>query len=637
MKTYSVPAVLLLLASIATASAFDADEFWREPTNLAFDVAVLGQEQDSNICWQAMVYTSEFYKDQPMRIFAWYAWPKAEGRHPAVISIHGAGGGADLPRAQAFARAGYCCLSYDWNAWREGGQKWKPGTPLPAASNTVYCGLWYDEWTQQMCYPGPDGDWKWCTLYRSLMAARRGLTWMSLRPEVDPERLAAEGHSWGGFQAQTLAGIEPRLKAVAASASAGAWASRYRAGLEGHTRGLKPEQAAAFFERYDPASFANRIRAPLLIRLATADFFASVDTLPDYWDRIAGPKSLELLPAGNHTFWDVETRVAWFDHWLRGGPAFPAVDHVELARERAQGWCVEAAATGPAPIEKAMVCWTTSTNAAWNRRGWAYRPLTRAPDNRWRGAFAPVATGGPLRCFVSVRDANGRVASSLPVVRDLPAAGVVPPPVQHTNFVIAAARKSPLAAPTEWRRARPVEPLAAGPELVGLRSARLETLWDAQALYVRVRILEPTPWTEPPPGGEGDAVSLRISPWPDDTAGGVTAPVFRVTWSPSTNGTLRTQAFRGLNGSAPVADPGRIASSVDIEPGQSATLTVGIPWTVMYDQAVAIPGQALDFRATLAFGDYLTGERIGTIELNRHNPGDPHSPPKSRVMLEAER
>ncbi len=617
--------VLMLASGGGPAAAAGSNEFWTAPAELPFDVSVLDQRQESNICWQAMVYTSEIYREQPMRIFAFYAWPRAAGRHPAVISIHGGGGGADLARAQEFARAGYACLAYDWNAWRESNPKWKAGDPLPAGSNTVYCGLWYDGWVEHFCYPGPDGDWKWNTLYRSLTAARRGLTWMSQRPEVDPERLLAEGHSWGGFQAQTLAGLDPRLKAVVASASAGAWESRYRAGREDHTRGLRPEQAAEFFARYDPASFADRIQAPILIRLATADFFASVDNLAEYWDRITAPKALELLPAGNHTFWDVATRVAWFDAWVRDGPAFPTLDTVSARPDRGGAWTVTATAGGPLPITRAQVAWTTSTNAWWNRRGWTAQPLTRRDDGAWGGAFTPVATGGSLRWFVSVRDERGRVVSSLPSVQPLPAtrARTPPPaPVRQADFRVAANHGGPPAG-RDWRRAARVGPVATGPETVGLQSFELQALWDPQALHVRVAVRDATPWEAAGPGGS-DGVQMRIADAQGTNA--VARPGrpggLRLSWRPGANGTIMARAeWQPAAGGTP-APCTAVAAAVVRDDAHGYVLTVAVPWAAIAPDFAPAAGRALDLRASVVFGDALVDECIATLELNRYDSND---------------
>mgnify|MGYP003730069657 FL=1 len=589
---------------------------------MPFDDVVLEQGEDDRTRWQGMVFTSEIYRDQPMRVFAWYAWPKKEGKFPAVVSIHGAGGGADLPRAKAFAAAGYACLSYDWNAWRQANPGWKPGDPLPASSNTVYCGLWYDGWVEHFCYPGPDGDWKWNTVYRSIMAGRRALTWLSLRPEVDPDKLLVEGHSWGGFQCQLLSGLDPRVKAAVASASAGAWSNRYALGQEDHTRGLKPDQAEAFFERFDPATVAHRIRCPILIRLAAADFFASVDDLVLYWEKIPGPKRLEILPAANHTFWDVETRVAWFDAWMRNGPQFPSVESVEIV-PAGKGAVRVKATTGSAqiPIVAAAVAWTTSTSSVWKYRCWCAAPLSYDQQAaKWIGSFCPVMTGGPLRFFVSVRDGNGRVASSAPRTAMLETAGIsCPAPVLDADVSASETKGMPSlkSGAREWRKAHAAGPIANAPELVGLQSLETRSLWDERNLYLKIDVCDTTPWQtvrQGCPRSQGDWIGVRIASKGARGGADERGDFLEAKWFPVTNADVFAEAGSG---------PKRLESEQPVLPKpcveiqkNGVSLVAEIPWALL-SGFVPAKGAELDFQLTVSFGDVLTDERIGIIEMNK--------------------
>ena len=396
----------------------DLAEFWALPTNVLFNTSYLSRGEEDGIRWQGVMYTSEMYRGQPMRIFGWYAIPKGTGPFPAVVSLHGAGGDADLKRAKEFARAGYACLSIDWNTFNEAGPKWTDGDPLPACDKTVFCGIWYQDWQGHFCMPGPDGDWKWCALYRAATAARRGISWLYTRPEIDTGRMAIEGHSFGGFLTQLVAGLDGRVKAAVSSAASGSWKSRVDAGAEGFVAEgrLTREQAYGFLKRYDPANNATNIVAPILIRLAAADFFGSYETLAEYWDSIPSEKSLELAPGNDHgLFNDVASRIAWFDHVFNGAPAFPSIDSWKVSPALFGGkWRASLHAVGGRPVTRAEVCWSTSTNEVWKDREWCSAPLEDKGDGRFEGDFTPLPTGAPLRCFVTVSDDADRAASVLP-------------------------------------------------------------------------------------------------------------------------------------------------------------------------------------------------------------------------------
>lgn len=614
-------AVMAILCSLCLlAQAFNAEEFWREPTKLPFNVVVLEKGVDAGVVWQAMVYTSEIRNGEPMRIFAYYARPAAKGKYPGVVDIHGGGGGASLDGAKAFAKAGYACLSYDWNTTQDPKINWKPGEPLPAKKYTVFGNIRYDDYGGSFVQLGADG--KDSVLYRSVIAARRGLTWLSQQREVDAKKLVIEGHSWGGFTTQLVAGIDPRVKAAVSSAAAGAWAGRYQLGLEGHVKSHTPWNFFQWSRRYDPAAFADGMTAPILIRLATTDFFGSIDTLADYWPTIPGEKSLELLPASNHTFGDVETRVAWFDHWLKGGPAFPTITAVELTPGDAGKWVVRVQATGPAAMTKATVSWTTSPGA-WNAREWGQLAL-KQNGAAWETEFSPVNAGGPLRVFVSVRDANGRVVSSMPIIRPLPKpTAQLPTNLTESNVAIVRSAASPITTPTEWKRARTVGPMANGPEVLGNKSADMNVLWDADALYLRLRVDDSSPWALRPANANNwwDADSIQLRLRTDEKANEKltpTAQVIHLGWYPDATapGGVRVDAVRGADFKGPVNDISPVTTTVELQDGAGYTLITRIPWVFIDPAFDPRAGRILRFALLVNYGDYLISERSGGIDFN---------------------
>ncbi|HVF09970.1 MAG TPA: alpha/beta fold hydrolase, partial [Abditibacteriaceae bacterium] len=641
---------LAVLIIAAPSPAFDAREFWREPVGLPFNLTVLKGGVDGAVMWHAIVYTSEIYRDEPMRIFAYYARPRAAGKYPAVVSIHGGGGGADLSRAIAFAKAGYACLSFDWNTFGDPQAALPPRGVLPSKPYTVYGSLHYDEsgrtwdeWGRQFFQPHP--DWKGPILYRAVMAGRRALTWLSGRSEVDGQRLAVEGHSWGGFLTQLLTGLDSRVKAAVSTAAAGAWSSRYREGLAMHLQELSPADMAEWTLRYDPAFYAKDIKAPILIGLATADFFGSVDTLAEYWPSITAPKSLALSPGNNHgAFGDMATRVAWFNHWLKNGPAFPAVKEVTLSSVGLNEWQVRVRGGNAARINKGSVAWTTA-RGAWNRRAWGQRPLIRSAKDgaSWSATFKPVQAGGPLRVFVSLRDANGRIASSLPIVQPLPAPqGSLPMPLANATLPIARTTISPLEAPHAWEQAYSLGPLASGPEALGEQSAHLDALWDDEALYLRVRVDDPTAWLPSPTGAlwwQHDSVHVRLRT--ETQAGEAAVPdaaqhVFYLAWFPDPRSrAVRFSAVRGRGYKEAVADVSPMTGSVKVLPGAGYVLISRVPWAFIDKSFVPRPRRTIRFALQIVNGDVLTDEGAGGVDFNRgSDPGNPDAWGLARLVGE---
>ena len=645
--------------------AFDAAAFWQEP-NVPFDItniqnghesnnAAGGRWNDSNrraarqnatVEWRSFIFTSEIYQGAPMRIYAIYARPTSPGPHPAIVSLHGGIDRAQLARALAFAHAGYACIAFDWlppNAKNLSG---------PAPSRTVYAKLNYEDWGQMFSDIGPDG--KAPVIYRAIIAARRALTWLSQQKEVDATRLGVEGHSWGGYLVQLLAGVEPRLKAVVSSAAAGSWQRRYNestrrpapkgtlpplvetsiadggvadvyftgerdAIVDGHRFGdLSPKEMTAWAQRYDPATFAVQIRAPILVRLGASDFFASPDGLADYWPKIREPKALQLFPAGNHAFGDVETRVLWFGYWFKQAPQEedtpkPAISNWKLIPGANGSWTVSV------PLDNAVtgqVAWTTTPGPSVVRQ-WAQRPLgkIKGPNGEsWTATFTPQQGAGALRVFVSLKNAAGFVWSTLPQVhepkvREAKTKGALPSSAQAVKegaLSVAHTTVSPLDNTLMWNKARELGPIALSPEMTSERSANLQALWDENALYLRAQIADSTPWQtvrDPSTWWNSDSLHLRLATGDKQTSQVVHLVAFN-------NGTTPgLVAFHDPNLRRPDTDLRPIKAHVEVGKN-SYSLQLRLPWRWIDSQFLPRSGQKFRLAFLVNDGDLLVNEAI---------------------------
>ncbi len=104
------------------------------------------------------------------------------GRHPAVVFAHGGGHETDAFLAEATALAGRGFVSV------------LPDIPLTLNGDATTDSAYVTD---------------------AVMAERRAIDLLVARPDVDAKRIAFVGHSWGAELAAILAGVEPRLRAVA--------------------------------------------------------------------------------------------------------------------------------------------------------------------------------------------------------------------------------------------------------------------------------------------------------------------------------------------------------------------------------------------------------------------------------------
>ncbi len=567
-----------------------------------------------------------------MRIYAIYAAPAGIGPHPAVLCLHGGLDRAQLNRVLAFARAGYACLAFDWLPLND--KSTAAQTPL----RTVYGNLDYNDWGRMFSDIGADG--KRSLIYRAIIAARRSITWLGQQKEVDASRIGVEGHSWGGYLAQLLAGVEPRVKAVVTSAAAGSWQRRYNeserrpaplgtlpplvetsvadggvadvyfngerdAIVDGHRFGdLSPKAMAAWTQRYDPASYAANIQAPILVRLGASDFFASIDGLADYYPKIRAPKTLQLLPAGNHTFADTETRVQWFDAWLKNLPQnpYPQVENWKLTPNANNSWTVTV------PDNNAVagqVAWTTTSGPSVVRQ-WAQRPLEKK-DGLWTATFTPPQGGGALRVFVSLQNAAGHIASTLPQVQEAKNARPLSKTTSENQISIVKTAISPLENPIIWSNAREIGPVALSPEMVGERSATLRALWDENALYLQVKVTDSTPWQKVRDAAtwwNSDSFHLRF--WASGSQDFPNA-VHLVVWN---NGAAPgVIAFHDASIRRPDFDLSPVTRQVTIEKS-GYVLNLRLPWNWLDTRLAPRAGGNFRMAFLVNDGDLLTNEPI---------------------------
>lgn len=114
----------------------------------------------------------------------------------------------------------------------------------------------------------PDADADVETLRRSVVLERRAFDLLVARPDVDADRLAFVGHSWGAIRAAVHAGVEKRLAAVC-YAGFGLYASRYALEWGGSQHERRYLDSAS---RFDPSAYLGMPgRRAVLLQFAEYD------------------------------------------------------------------------------------------------------------------------------------------------------------------------------------------------------------------------------------------------------------------------------------------------------------------------------------------------------------------------------
>ena len=236
---------------------------------------------------------------------SWLAVPPGDGPHPLVLWIHGG-------------------PLHSWNAWS---WRWCPWLlvargyavllPDPALSTGYGLEMIRAGW-------GNWGGAPYDDLMRTTDAALQ-------RDDVDADRTAAMGGSFGGYMANWIAGQTDRFRAIVTHASL--WALDQFGPTTDLSWYWQREMTPEMLAKNNPAQFADRITTPMLVIHGDRDYRVPVgEALRLWWDlcsRAKDPATMShrflYFPDENHwvltpnhsTVW-YETVLAFLDQHVRG-------------------------------------------------------------------------------------------------------------------------------------------------------------------------------------------------------------------------------------------------------------------------------------------------------------------------------
>lgn len=345
-----------------------------------------------------IIYTGLNYKGVPKKTFAYYATPGSlSGRPeldknlPAVILVHGGGGTAFIGWVKRWAKMGYAALAMDGRGNRpdgthiaDGFQEEGKGTPIYTITKSVN-----DQWMFQAVAD--------IVLAHNLIRSF---------PEVDSNRTALAGISWGAVLTIITAGIDHRFKAAVPIYGCGFFPTSPMLG-EGLSALPVPDRAS-WLQQYDPAHYVSKATMPLLFLNGTNDPAFFLDSYIKTY-QLARYRQLSLqigLKHGHYTEgmgYEIREPYFFIDHYLKGSSGLPTFTH-----ERAWANGVLQAKIGhDTPIEKAWLHYTKDTTANLLKRTWEKKEIILRGDKLKSGA-PPT---GSVMWYLHVMDTRGLQSS----------------------------------------------------------------------------------------------------------------------------------------------------------------------------------------------------------------------------------
>lgn len=332
----------------------------------------------------SLTYAGEKYQGKDTEVFAFYASPITLGQEvkpgtkfPGVVLIHGGGGTAFADWVHLWAKRGYAAIAMDLNGSRPPEAEFDPKTGM--AIGNGHRGVrtrlpnggpahGHPEKFDCVLTPDTSDDWP----FHAAASVMRAHSLLRSFPEVDAERTAVTGISWGGYTTCLVASLDDRFKAAVPVYGCG-FLHEGESVQKPSIDKLDPEHRALWVKEYDPGSLLTRCHVPILFVNGTNDVHYVLDSYMKSYNVVPGEKHIRIqvkMPHGHPPGWAPQEIGLFIDSKCRGGaplanPAAPAVitDSIVVPFE------------SQVPLKKAELNYTTDTSLR-SKREWKTIPAT---------------------------------------------------------------------------------------------------------------------------------------------------------------------------------------------------------------------------------------------------------------------
>jgi dienelactone hydrolase/lysophospholipase L1-like esterase len=328
---------------------------------------------------QEVFFEGEPFQGRPTRVFAYYGRPEGDGPFPGVVLVHGGGGTAFPDWVRHWVQRGYAAIAMDLNGSGPGGRLPEGG---PAMNDAV---IFRD-------FSGDDVRDMWT--HHAVAAVIRAHSLLRSRPEVDRERTAITGISWGGYLTCIVAGLDRRFKAAVPVYGCG-FIHESSHWVATHFNAMSEAQRQRWAEQFDPSRYLGQAECPMLFVNGTNDFAYPLDSYRKSYRLVRSPVTIAVDINRPHShIWTFKEVDVFVDSHLTGGTPLPELGAMEMS-----GATVSAAVKSPAPVTKAELCFTTDAGP-WKNRRWQAAPAEQAGDR----VTASLPEARPLVCYLRVTD-----------------------------------------------------------------------------------------------------------------------------------------------------------------------------------------------------------------------------------------
>jgi len=378
------------------------DELWAgyDPATEPIETEILKETEQDGIVIRDVRFRIGVFKGKKAMMAAYYAFPKGGTHLPALIHVHGGGQNAAQSQVIALAKRGYAALSLNWGQrtydFPDKNTDWGGVDPSQQTGNDHYGSVAPGPKTIDAVPSGRNNNW-----FLLILGARRGLTFLSQQPEVDPNKLGIFGHSMGGKISFDTACIDARVKVAAPSSGPSPDPMRMGPLADFKPSPVDPLLAATV----DSTAYAPKLTCPILFQNPGDDFHGTIEFI-EHLASLTHSTDVRFarVPQLNHR--DIPTFFAsaplWFDAKLKGTFSFPRTPDVSLNLVSANG--TPQLITRPdtsRKIKEVDVYYTDQADSSPSQRFWRFA-ASRQHDAVWTADLPLFTVDQPLWVYANI-------------------------------------------------------------------------------------------------------------------------------------------------------------------------------------------------------------------------------------------
>lgn len=342
-----------------------------------------------------IVYHGLTYKGKPQNVFAYYATPgtlsgdsSRDKNLPAVILVHGGGGTAFKEWAIMWAKKGYAAISMDMRGNGPGKKHIAGGFDEPNGETPYFT-----------ITSGINEQWMFQAVADVILANNLVRSF----PEVDVNRTAITGISWGGIITCLMAGIDQRYKVAVPVYGCGYLLQN--SSMRQDLLKLTEQDRQTWVRQYDPSNYIGKTKMPVLFLNGANDPHFYLDSYAKTYNLVKD-KNLCIkigLKHSHHHGWANDEIFAFINSYLN-----KTIPLAKIKEPKINGDTITAAFKSAGPVSKALLNYTTDTSSVLMKRKWESVQVKFSKDQ----IIAPQPPASTTIWYITLIDERGLQVSS---------------------------------------------------------------------------------------------------------------------------------------------------------------------------------------------------------------------------------